>query len=340
VNKDILKNKLTAFKNGQQYFSFHLKNDSLPLPTHLAQYQQLKDSLDSIAAVEAGAEDEDFYNNKYNTVEQIDSVRLKEIKDHVDKQAVEENPNDEIKEAIKKRNFNTTKRVGKPKLEPNRGKRLNPKSIKPSNGDTTLLLVDPIAQDTTISDTLKTEEKKLAEAVAQVINNQDNQSKAIKNAINSARSIKSKLNSHNQTVRRLNREMDVFAIQWHKILSNSFACVVMFLIGAPLGAIIKRGGLGIPVLLSIVFFIIFYVINLTGEKWAKQDAIDPMYGIWAANAILFPLGLFFLKQARNDARLFDTDFYNVALDKLKTRFKKKSKKPKDHISLFGKSAGS
>jgi lipopolysaccharide export system permease protein len=108
-----------------------------------------------------------------------------------------------------------------------------------------------------------------------------------------------------------------FRIQWHKIFSNSIACIVMFLIGAPLGAIIKKGGLGIPVLVSILFFIFFYLMTMTGEKWAKQGAIPVPMGIWFADFVLFIVGLLFLRQARVDARLFDADFYNVVFDKFK-----------------------
>jgi lipopolysaccharide export system permease protein len=91
----------------------------------------------------------------------------------------------------------------------------------------------------------------------------------------------------------------------------------MFLIGAPLGAIIKKGGLGVPFLVSIIFFIIFYVLNMIGEKWAKQGVVDVVMGVWASDFILLMVGFVFLRQARIDARLFDTDFYLVAFDKLK-----------------------
>ena len=91
----------------------------------------------------------------------------------------------------------------------------------------------------------------------------------------------------------------------------------MFLIGAPLGSIIKKGGLGIPVLISIVFFIIYYVFIMLGEKWAKNGLIYSWAGIWSANFLLFPVGLFFLEQARKDARLFEVDFYNVMFLKIK-----------------------
>ena len=114
-------------------------------------------------------------------------------------------------------------------------------------------------------------------------------------------------------------EYRVFQIQWHKIFANSISCLVMFLIGAPLGAIIKKGGLGVPVLVSIIFFIIFYVLSIIGEKWAKQEMVSVPAGMWAANLILFVLGLIFLFQARKDARFFESDFYKVLADRLRKR---------------------
>lgn len=100
----------------------------------------------------------------------------------------------------------------------------------------------------------------------------------------------------------------------------------MFLIGAPLGAIIKRGGLGFPVIISIFFFIIFYVLTSVGDKWAKSGVVDGLYAAWMANVILLPVGVFFLKQARKDAKIFDADFYNVWIENLKNWWELKVKK--------------
>lgn len=136
-------------------------------------------------------------------------------------------------------------------------------------------------------------------------------------ALNHARSVKSQMLNYDTQVNNSDNEFKVFQVQWHKILSNSLACIVMFLIGAPLGAIIKRGGLGVPVLASILFFIVFYILSMMGEKWSRQGIIPVPAGIWAADALLFVIGLVFLRQARLDARLFEADFYNVAWDKLK-----------------------
>jgi lipopolysaccharide export system permease protein len=96
----------------------------------------------------------------------------------------------------------------------------------------------------------------------------------------------------------------------------------MFLIGAPLGAIIKKGGLGFPVLVSIIFFIISYVINTSGVKLGRAGEISDFWAVWASNFMLLPFGLYFLKQAQNDSRLLEKDNYLVIIDKVKALFKK------------------
>lgn len=139
----------------------------------------------------------------------------------------------------------------------------------------------------------------------------------ISSALAQARLIKSQITNFGNQIQNYTTDYKVFQVQWHKILAQSLACIAMFLIGAPLGAIIKRGGLGVPVLASIIFFIIYYLLTMLGEKWAKQGIVPVPVGIWAGDAILFLVGLIFLRQARADARLFEADFYNVAWDKLK-----------------------
>jgi lipopolysaccharide export system permease protein len=138
----------------------------------------------------------------------------------------------------------------------------------------------------------------------------------VSNALNRARMIKSQLQNTNVNMAGQKAEYIIFRVQWHKILANSIACLAMFLIGAPLGSIIKKGGLGVPVLVSILFFILYYVLDLMGVKWARQELLSPPAGVWMANAVLFTIGLFFLRQARVDARLFDADFYHVFIDKV------------------------
>jgi lipopolysaccharide export system permease protein len=136
-------------------------------------------------------------------------------------------------------------------------------------------------------------------------------------AVNQARSIKAYTSSTLERIKYLEEDANSFSIEKYKKYTQAFACLVMFLIGAPLGAIIKKGGLGMPVLISIIFFIILYVFSILGEKWAKESVVPVAYGIWAANAILLPVGLLLLKQAKNDSKLLDMDFYSVLYRKFK-----------------------
>ena len=171
-------------------------------------------------------------------------------------------------------------------------------------------VVKPVALKVVLSDSAR-------RANADSILNAPLTRETVQGATNLARQVKSQVMNANLTIDNFQKELAIFEIQWHKILANSFACIAMFLIGAPLGAIIKKGGLGVPFLVSIFFFIVYYVITMQGEKLAKQETVSVAIGVWAADAILLIIGLIFLRQARIDARLFEADFYSVLMDKMK-----------------------
>ena len=99
-------------------------------------------------------------------------------------------------------------------------------------------------------------------------------------------------------------------IEWHRKIVLSLACLVLFLIGAPLGAIIRKGGLGTPLIFAIVFFMLFYFSTTMGEKFAKENSLTPFAGMWMATFILLPVGLFLTYKAMRDSHLFNKEFYN------------------------------
>ena len=142
-------------------------------------------------------------------------------------------------------------------------------------------------------------------------------SNALTLALNNARNLKNSFDVKKSQVDGQLREFRRYEIAWYQKYSQAIACFVMFLIGAPLGAIIKKGGLGLPVLISILFFILFYMLTITGEKWAKEGVVDSLLGTIFSNLCLLPFGLFFLRQARKDARLFESDFYDGFLKRLR-----------------------
>lgn len=113
------------------------------------------------------------------------------------------------------------------------------------------------------------------------------------------------------------RDLRKHQIEWHRKLSLSLACLVLFLIGAPLGSIIRKGGLGSPLVLSIVFFMVFYFLGTTGEKFAKEGGMTPFSGMWLSTFVLVPIGLFLTVKAINDSQLFNKESYYRAWQRLK-----------------------
>lgn len=142
-------------------------------------------------------------------------------------------------------------------------------------------------------------------------------------AANQARSIKNYIHGNVERDERMIKEVNEFQVTKYQKYTQAVACLVLFLIGAPLGAIIKKGGLGVPVLICIIFFIFYYVFSLTGDKWTKEGVFPAYFAMWFGNAILFVVGLFFLRQAKNDSRILESDFYLIYWDKLLKLVKKK-----------------
>lgn len=148
------------------------------------------------------------------------------------------------------------------------------------------------------------------ELIDSVVYRRGYMSNALTMALNNSRNLKNTFNVKMSQVDNHEREFRRYEIAWYQKYTQAIACFVMFLIGAPLGSIIKKGGLGLPVLISIIFFIMFYMLTITGEKWAKEGVTDSLFGTVFSNLCLVPFGLFFLRQARKDARLFEGDFYS------------------------------
>ena len=104
-------------------------------------------------------------------------------------------------------------------------------------------------------------------------------------------------------------DVTLHKIEWHKKLSLSIACIVMFFIGAPLGSIIRKGGLGMPLVVALIFFLIFYLLNIFGEKFTKDSILDPVTGIWLPVIVLSPVGFFLTYKAMHDSQLFNKEYY-------------------------------
>jgi lipopolysaccharide export system permease protein len=108
-----------------------------------------------------------------------------------------------------------------------------------------------------------------------------------------------------------------YEVEWNKKLTLSFACLVFFFIGAPLGAIIRKGGLGTPAVISIFFFVIYYVISISSQKLVEEDMVGTFAGMWAASYILLPIGVFLTYKATTDSVIMNIDTYLLFFKKIK-----------------------
>ena len=97
--------------------------------------------------------------------------------------------------------------------------------------------------------------------------------------------------------------------EWHRKLAFPISIMIFFLIGAPLGAIIRKGGLGMPIVISVGFFVIYYIISISGEKWAREGDWSSLMGMWISSIILTPIAIYLTYKATNDSSLLDTDWY-------------------------------
>jgi lipopolysaccharide export system permease protein len=113
-----------------------------------------------------------------------------------------------------------------------------------------------------------------------------------------------------------------YEVEWHKKLMLSFSCLVLFLIGAPLGSIIRKGGLGSPLIFAIVFFMLFYFSSTSGEKAAREGSLSTFAGMWLSTFILLPIGLFLTYKAMRDSQLFNKEFYFRFARRFKSFFKR------------------
>jgi lipopolysaccharide export system permease protein len=132
---------------------------------------------------------------------------------------------------------------------------------------------------------------------------------AIQNvAIAEVSSIKSSIDQHQVNLRNKTNNLIRNRVEFNRKFTLSIACILFFFIGAPLGAIIKKGGLGLPLIFSIVIFILYYVVSTIFEKSVKNGSLD-LIGFWISSFILFPIGIFLTLKASSDSSIFNSATY-------------------------------
>jgi lipopolysaccharide export system permease protein len=145
---------------------------------------------------------------------------------------------------------------------------------------------------------------------------------ALNNASNEVRSVHDVIKNRADMYKDSSKSIRNFALEYQKKFELSAACIVLFLIGAPLGAIIRKGGLGMPVVVAVIFFLIYYITWTIGEKSAKAGDLSPVIGEWISIIVLTPIGIFLTYKAANDSVLFDMEAYKRFFSRL---FKRRNK---------------
>ncbi len=127
-------------------------------------------------------------------------------------------------------------------------------------------------------------------------------------AVSLARGIKGTLDGYASTVEFEKKDVALYQSELHKKYSYSFLLMMLFLIAAPLGAIIKKGGIGLPLVISVLLFVLFYAINITGEKMGKELVVPVWFGMWMSTLVLLPIALIITFQALRDRSFFSGGF--------------------------------
>lgn len=144
-------------------------------------------------------------------------------------------------------------------------------------------------------------------------------SSVLDQSISFANSIKSTMEGASAEYENRRKELRVHLMTWHEKFTMSIAVLVLFLIGAPLGSIVRKGGIGTPVVFAVAFFVIFFLLNNFGKKFVKEDVLQPIAGMWLATIVLLPIGFFLIYKALHDSQLFNKEFYFRIIRKLRQK---------------------
>jgi lipopolysaccharide export system permease protein len=138
----------------------------------------------------------------------------------------------------------------------------------------------------------------------------------LQTALQSARNAKNDIDYSSIDFKDNEEYIRRFDIEWQRKFTLSIACLILFFIGAPLGAIIRKGGFGLPVVMSVFFFVIFHIISMIGEKSAREGVLNTFSGMWLSSLIFLPIGILLTIKATTDSPLFDTDVWGRFFKKL------------------------
>jgi lipopolysaccharide export system permease protein len=168
--------------------------------------------------------------------------------------------------------------------------------------------------------------KKPIKSMADVIPDSARQS-IIETSSSRISNLKSSFDINYSDFNERSREQRLYELAWQQKFSLSFACFVLFMIGAPLGSIIRKGGLGTPLVFAVIFFVVFHLLNTIGEKMAKTGVLGIIPGTWLPSIVLVPVGIFLTYKAMRDSQLFNKEYYYRQVKAIKVFMTKKSPEP-------------
>lgn len=255
-----------------------------------------------------------FTADSLKRVARKDSIRLKRITDSTRRKA----RRDSLKMGLK---------PAAPALPPQR--KPGKDSLNHKKADTgrqgSLAVKDTVK---TLKDSSKIKKDSLAKAAAKVkkIKKDPNSFTALlpdsarqqiqERALSSLESMRNNLEMNVNNIQDQEKTLQKYKIEWHKKIALALACIVLFMIGAPLGSIIRKGGLGTPMIFAIIFFMVFYFVSTRGEKLAKEMEMSAFSGMWLSTFVLVPVGVFLIYKAMHDSNLFNKEFYTRMKRKL------------------------
>ncbi len=155
--------------------------------------------------------------------------------------------------------------------------------------------------------------------ILQTFPKKKDKAKILREALNMARRSKQKIEYCPD--KRMAKLIIKHDVAWHRKFTLSFACIVLFFIGAPLGAIIRKGGLGMPLVISVLMFILYRIISLSAEKYALAGELTPFTGMWFASFVFLPFGIFLTAKATTDSPILDLEIWKRKIKKLFSKSK-------------------
>ena len=173
-----------------------------------------------------------------------------------------------------------------------------------------------------------TTDRSLADSYGEIENDlSDKQYKlSVAEAIAMARSNAMLIDNFSAEIEARNKTLIKHRVEMHRKFTLAIACLLLFFIGAPLGAIIRKGGLGTPLVVAVLIFITYYIISITGEKSVKEGVIEPYIGMWLSSAVMLPFGIWLTIKTTTDSPLMESDTWRKIADGIKRIIKSKKKK--------------